>query len=67
MSDSPSNFFSALSFPDSTKSEWKEKVVKDLKGKDYESLIWKTDEGLQIEPMYFQEDLRELNKPSKPA
>lgn len=61
MSDSPSNFFFALSFPDSTKSEWKEKVVKDLKGKDYESLIWKTDEGLQIEPMYFQEDLRELN------
>ncbi|MFC2186053.1 methylmalonyl-CoA mutase family protein [Fulvivirgaceae bacterium LMO-SS25] len=61
MSDSPSNFFSALSFPDSSKSEWKAKVLKDLKGKDYESLFWKTDEGLQLEPMYFQEDLQQLN------
>ncbi len=60
MSDSSSNFFSPLSFPNSKKIEWKEKVLKDLKGKDYESLVWRTDEGMEVEPMYFQEDLEHL-------
>jgi len=61
MSDSSSNFFSSTSFPDSKKHEWKQKVINDLKGKAYESLIWKTDENIEMEPMYFQEDLQNLS------
>ncbi len=46
--------------PVSTK-DWKEKIIKDLKGADYErKLVWKTKNGFELEPFYRGEDLKEL-------
>jgi len=46
------------SFPPITPSEWKEKVLTDLKGADYhKKLVWKTTEGFDAEPYYTAEDL----------
>lgn len=39
-----------------SKKEWKQQVIADLKGKDFEQLMWHT-EGLTIVPLYAQEDL----------
>src|SRR5690606_14248832 len=44
-----------------TKEQWKEKIIKDLKDGNYEKLIWKTDDGLNIEPFYTAEDLADLS------
>ena len=48
-------------FPPISKEEWKEQVVKDLKGKDFDKLNWKTYEDLTISPFYTKEDLISLN------
>ena len=40
--------------------DWKEKIVEDLKGADYEKkMIWKTGEGFNVHPFYRKEDLPE--------
>lgn len=40
------------------KSAWKQQVIKDLKGKDFDThLLWNTPEGLVVEPYYTAEDL----------
>lgn len=44
-------------FGTSTKEEWKEKVVKDLKGKDFSELIWEDEDGFAHNPYYDQSDL----------
>ena len=45
-----------------TSKEWKQQIIKDLKGADYdEELIWNTEEGFSLEPYYNREDLKELN------
>ncbi|MEN8191985.1 MAG: methylmalonyl-CoA mutase family protein [Bacteroidota bacterium] len=36
--------------------EWKDKVVKDLKGKPYEKLISNTIDGIQLQPIYTKAD-----------
>ena len=37
---------------------WKEKIVEDLKGADYDKkMIWKTREGFNVNPFYRKEDL----------
>ena len=37
---------------------WKEKIVEDLKGADYDKkMIWRTDEGFNVNPFYRKEDL----------
>jgi len=43
-----------------SKKEWKEQVVKDLKGKPFDKLIWKTYENIDIEPFYTDSDLQTL-------
>ncbi len=44
-------------FPPVDTRTWKEKILKDLKGADYEKkLVWKTDEGFTVEPFYRSED-----------
>ena len=49
-------------FPPVSTQEWEEKIVKDLKGADYErKLIWRTNEGFQVRPYYRQEDLDKVN------
>lgn len=48
-------------FPSVSKSEWKEKVIADLKGADFDrKLVWKTLEGFDLQPYYDSSDLEEL-------
>ncbi|NIU86406.1 MAG: methylmalonyl-CoA mutase, partial [Nitrosopumilaceae archaeon] len=44
-------------FPQISKDEWTDQVVKDLKGRDIEKLNWNTYEDLTIKPFYNKEDL----------
>lgn len=40
------------------KAAWKEKAISDLKGADFDKkLVWKTDEGIDVQPYYTSEDL----------
>lgn len=49
-------------FSPKTKAEWVEKVTKDLKGASFEEkLIWKTDEGFDLNPFYNKEDIEGLS------
>ncbi len=44
-------------FPDISTANWKEKILSDLKGADYhKKLIWKSDEGIHVQPFYRQEN-----------
>lgn len=47
-------------FPPVTTRQWEEKIFEDLKGADYNKLIWKTIDGLNIRPYYRAEDLEKL-------
>lgn len=42
-----------------TPQQWKEQIVKDLKGIDFEQLVWKTNNGFSVKPFYTPEDLKE--------
>lgn len=45
-------------FPVPTYDEWRETVVQDLKGADFDKkLLWKTDEGITVRPLYVRADL----------
>ena len=49
-------------FPPVSTEAWKEKVVADLKGADFDrKLVWRTNEGFPVQPYYRQEDLNKLN------
>ena len=49
-------------FNNVTAKQWKQKIQADLKGADYnETLIWKTNEGIDVKPFYNHEDLDALN------
>ena len=45
-------------FSPTNATQWKEQLVKDLKGVDFNQLIWHTDNGLDINPFYTKEDLQ---------
>ncbi len=48
-------------FPPVSTEEWKEKVVADLKGADFDKkLVWRTSEGFNVNPMYRAEDIADL-------
>ena len=48
-------------FPPVSTEVWKEKVVADLKGADFDrKLVWRTNEGFSVQPYYRQEDLEKL-------
>ncbi|MDY0002064.1 MAG: methylmalonyl-CoA mutase family protein [Polyangia bacterium] len=47
-------------FPAHTREAWKEAATEQLGGKPFESLVKKTYEGIDIQPMYFAEDLEGL-------
>jgi len=51
-------------FESPSKSEWKAKAEKDLKGKALQKLHWKTFEGLELAPYYNAEDLTDNNNKS---
>lgn len=59
MADSKKNLFSEFS-PVSTEA-WMEKITEDLKGADFQKkLVWRTNEGFQVQPFYRLEDLQGL-------
>ena len=48
-------------FPPVSTQEWKEKITIDLKGADYDKkLVWKTNEGFNLQPFYRSEDLESI-------
>jgi methylmalonyl-CoA mutase len=48
-------------FPPVSTEKWKEKIVADLKGADFEKkLVWKTNEGFDVQPFYRTEDVAGL-------
>ncbi len=56
MSDNSEKLFDM--FPPVSTDEWKAKVVADLKGADFDrKLVWKTNEGFNVQPMYRAEDI----------
>lgn len=49
-------------FGTTSTEEWKEKIIKDLKGADYDrKLVWKTNNGFNMQPFYRSENLTELD------
>lgn len=55
-------------FPGISSSEWREKIEADLKGADfYKKLVWKSDEGFDVQPYYRQEDLEKLSTLGSPS
>ena len=48
-------------FPPVSTEEWMEKVTADLKGADFnKKLVWRTNEGFSVKPMYRAEDTENL-------
>ena len=48
-------------FPGVTYQEWRDKVVADLKGADFDKkLVWRTNEGFNVQPIYRAEDIAGL-------
>lgn len=40
-------------------AQWKQQILKDLKGAPYENLVWKNPNGFGVEPFYTAEDITE--------
>ncbi len=51
-------------FKPNTAAEWKARIIKDLKGEAFESLVWKNENGIDILPFYTPEDLTEQYQPA---
>jgi len=47
-------------FPPVTTADWEALVMNDLRGGNYEKLLWKTLEGFDVKPYYRSEDLRDI-------
>ena len=48
-------------FPAISTQQWMDKVTADLKGADFNRrLVWKTNEGIDVQPFYREEDLEKL-------
>ncbi len=50
-------------FNNTTAQQWKEQLIKDLKGIDFETLISKTNEEIDIQPFYTAEDSSQKREP----
>lgn len=51
-------------FPPVSTQEWKDKAIADLKGADFEKkLVWRTNEGFNVQPFYREENLEGLKTP----
>ena len=49
-------------FPPVSTQQWMDKVTADLKGADFNrKLVWKTNEGIDVQPFFRAEDLENLN------
>ena len=59
MSNNKEKLFTEFTAP--TKQEWLDKIEVDLKGADFQKrLIWRTNEGFNVQPFYRREDLADL-------
>lgn len=48
-------------FPPVSYDEWRKKVETDLKGADFDKkLVWRTNEGFNVQPIYRIEDIEDL-------
>ncbi len=46
-------------FEGTTHQQWHDRIIKDLKGKDFnENLVWKFEEGIEVQPFYTVENLK---------
>lgn len=50
-------------FEPTTAAQWKEQLIKDLKGVDFETLVWKTNTGIEVQPFYTSEHQPAGHKP----
>lgn len=50
-------------FNSTSVAQWKEQLVKDLKGIDYSTLVWKTNSGIEVQPFYTKENLNSAPAP----
>lgn len=50
-------------FTPSSYAQWKDQVLKDLKGESFESLLWQNENGFTVEPFYTQEHLQQTAMP----
>jgi methylmalonyl-CoA mutase len=51
------NEFLFSDFPEVSTEDWKNQILKDLKGSPWDKVTWQTEEGFTIEPFYRKEDL----------
>ena len=59
MSNNREKLFSEFQAP--TTQEWLDKIEVDLKGADFQKrLVWRTNEGFNVQPFYRREDLKDL-------
>ena len=59
MSNNREKLFTEFTAP--TKQEWLDKIEVDLKGADFQKrLVWRTNEGFNVQPFYRREDLKDL-------
>ena len=62
MSNNKEKLFTEFTAP--TTQEWLDKIQVDLKGADFQKrLVWRTNEGFNVQPFYRREDLKELKTP----
>jgi methylmalonyl-CoA mutase len=47
-------------FPPTTTAQWKEAILADLKGADYNRLVWESDDSITVQPFYREEDMAGL-------
>jgi len=60
MSEKKKNIFN--DFNPVVSEQWKEKIIIDLKGADFQKkLVWKTPEGFTVEPYYMRKDIENLS------
>ena len=59
MSNNKEKLFTEFTAP--TTQEWLDKIEVDLKGADFQKrMVWRTNEGFNVQPFYRREDLKEL-------
>ena len=62
MSNNKEKLFTEFASP--SKQEWLDKIEVDLKGADFQKrLVWRTNEGFNVQPFYRREDLKDLKTP----
>lgn len=44
-------------FESTTAAQWKEQLIKDLKGLEFDSLVWHSNAGIDVQPFYTNESL----------